>query len=86
MKDTAGRSCHGHASLVIKNAAVWTGHPNGRREAIAVLDDKDYGNREQWRDSSSHWTATKVVDAGGKLVLPALTIAIPTSCSVAASF
>ncbi len=59
------------ADLIITNAKVWTVDPgNPTAQAIAVLRDRivavgSNGEIETWRGA-----ATKVVDAGGKLVLP----------------
>src|SRR5215471_12278082 len=59
------------ATLIITNAAVYTAdkqHPNA--EAVAVIGDRivAVGSRAEidlWRDAQ-----TKVIDAGGKLLLP----------------
>lgn len=59
------------ADLIITNAKVWTGdHNHARAEALAVIGDRivavgTVGEIDQWRGSNS-----KVIDAGGKLVLP----------------
>ncbi len=59
-----------HASLVIKNAAVWTGRPGDRRQAIAILNDRIMATGSNAEITGLAGPATMVVDAGGKLVLP----------------
>jgi predicted amidohydrolase YtcJ len=60
-----------HASLVILNAAVWTGIGSaGRCQAIAVNDDRIVAIGSNADISPLAGAATTVIDAGGKLVLP----------------
>src|SRR5512133_3827614 len=59
------------ADLIVTNAKVWTGDPTrARAEALAVIGDRivavgTIGEIDQWRSSN-----TRVIDAGGKLLLP----------------
>ncbi|MDR7867820.1 MAG: amidohydrolase [Sporomusaceae bacterium] len=60
-----------HASLVILNAAVWTGIGSaGRCQAIAVNADRIVAIGSNADISPLVGTATKVIDAGGRLILP----------------
>ncbi len=60
-----------NASLVILNAAVWTGiRSAGRCQAIAVFDDRIVATGSNADISLLAGSATTVIDAGGKLVLP----------------
>ncbi|MDT8900868.1 amidohydrolase [Anaeroselena agilis] len=60
-----------HVSLIILNAAVWTGlRSPGRCQAIAVSDDRIVATGSNADISSLAETGTKVINAGGKLVLP----------------